>query len=163
MSMADDNIPFYYASSINVLMTDFAPYEDAEAEVAASTINIRSGGSGNIFSTFLGFAFALLIVVGLAYICLRLVGRFRGGNIKQDRNLKMVEALGVGVQSTIQLIKVGDKFFLIGVSRGNITMLGEVDADSIKTEAKNLPYVPFDKVLAKFIPKKKEDGDGSPN
>ncbi|MCL2752628.1 MAG: flagellar biosynthetic protein FliO [Defluviitaleaceae bacterium] len=130
----------------------------------ATSVGIYAGsGSSSTITAFLGFAVALVFVVLLAYFSLRLIGRARGG-VKADRNIKIIEAIGVGVQSTIQLIKVGDKFFLIGVSRGNIVSLGEVDAESVTIEqGKNPSYVSFDKVLSKILPKKKGEEQDSSN
>jgi len=151
-------------------MTIFgAPFETPESggiyigttEATTSGIALGSGGT---WSAFLGLGLALVFVVLLAYFSLRLMGRFRSG-VKTDRNIKIIEAIGIGAQASVQLIKVGEKFFLVGVSRGNIVSLGEVDGDSVKiAEAgKSQSYVSFDKVLSKIMPKKKDKDNDNDN
>ncbi|MCL2620113.1 MAG: flagellar biosynthetic protein FliO [Defluviitaleaceae bacterium] len=98
---------------------------------------------------------ALALVLFLAYFSIRLMGRARGG-VRGQRNVKLVEAVGVGPQTNVQLVQAGDKFFLIGVSRNGVTLLGEVNGDSLIIEEKPLSNVPFDSYLSRFMPKKKD-------
>jgi len=99
-------------------------------------------------------------IVALAYYSIRLMGRAKhsrgfGGNIK------VIEAAGLGFQNTVQLIKAGDKYFLIGVSRSGITLIGEVSEDSLNLAKPTPPQVPFENVLAKLFKKEdKEDDNG---
>ena len=83
----------------------------------------------------------------------------RARTVKGDKNIRVVEAMGVGPHSTIQLVQAGDKYFLIGVSRGGITFLGEVSADSVTLSNKVLPDMPFEKYLSRFMSKKKDESD----
>ncbi|MCL2572977.1 MAG: flagellar biosynthetic protein FliO [Defluviitaleaceae bacterium] len=99
---------------------------------------------------------AFAAVVALAYFSLRLMGRAKnsrgfGGNIK------VIEAAGLGFQNTVQLIKAGNKYFLIGVSRTGITMIGEVDEESLNFSKPTTPQVPFENVLSKFFNKEKAE------
>ena len=99
---------------------------------------------------------AFIAVVALAYFSLRLMGRARntrglGGNIK------VIEAAGLGFQNTVQLVKAGDKYFLIGVSRTGITLIGEVDEASLNLNKQTATQVPFENVLSKFFNKDRAD------
>jgi len=105
---------------------------------------------------------ALALVLALAYFSIRLMGRARGAGGRSQRNVKMVEALGVGPHNSVQLIQAGDKFFLIGVSRNGITLLGEVNGESLTIDSKPLPAMPFEGYLSRFMPKKK-GGEGDDN
>ena len=100
--------------------------------------------------------FAFIAVVALAYFSLRLMGRAKntrgfGGNIK------VIEAAGLGFQNTVQLVKAGDKYFLIGVSRTGITLIGEVDEASLNLSKPAATQVPFENVFAKFFNKDKAE------
>ena len=139
-------------------------YEGYEEEALVGLLTISteqpetlSVGQGSAFNTQLwGVLLAVAFLVALAYFAVRITGRGKGA--RNSRNLKIVEALGVSPQSTVQLIQAGDKYFLIGVSRQGITALGEVDADAINTEevTSSLPEISFDKYLARFTKKKDE-------
>jgi len=118
--------------------------------------SFSSPATSSPWSNFLVVTVALVFVLFLAYFSVRVMGRARNG--RGNRNINIVEGIGVGPQATVQLIKAGDKCFLIGVSRHGITTIGEVDAETIKIEeaAKVLPEIPFDKYLARFTKKKDE-------
>jgi len=120
-------------------------------------------GSLGTWTTLLAVLLALVFVLFLAYYATRITGRGRGGRLQKTRNLRTVEVLGVNPHTTVQLIKAGDKYFVVGVSRQGLTPLGEVDADSIvvdepltHTRGEN----PFDKYLSRFTKKKDETPKG---
>jgi len=100
---------------------------------------------------------ALAFVIFLAYFSIRFMGRARSA--KSGGNIKVIEAIGVGFQSTLQLVRAGDKIFLIGVSRSGITVIGEVNPDTISAESKVASGAPFEKYLSKFFNKDKGEND----
>jgi len=106
----------------------------------------------NIIDVFV-LLIALAFVIALVVISLRLMGRTRGR--RSTGNIRVVEAASVGFQNTVQLVHAGDKYFLIGVSRTGITVIGEVNPDSItiedRTRAIQGEGTPFEKYLSKFF------------
>jgi len=110
---------------------------------------------------FLGMALVLGVMVFLAYFSLRLLGRARGGGNRSDKNMRIVEAIAVGPQISVQLVQVGEKYFAVGVSRTGITLLGEIDAEGLSLEGKTANDLPFEKYLSKFLPKKKDENNNS--
>jgi len=117
-------------------------------------------GMPSIFADALDIVILILtfgFVIFLAYFSLRLMGRARG--IKNSSNMKVVEAIGVGFQNSVQLLRAGDKYFIIGVSRTGITLIGEVDASAITEEMRAMPEMSFDKYLSKFLKKDKGGQD----
>jgi len=81
---------------------------------------------GRFFSVIIAIAFVML----LAYITTRwLAGaRYRS---RGKSNIRLMEGITVGHQSSVQLVKAGEKIFLIGVTREHITFLAEVPIDEI--------------------------------
>lgn len=77
---------------------------------------------------------------------------------KQDTNIKIIEATMVGPQKNLQLVKVGQEYLLIGVTKDRITFIKEIDKDSIKvdTATKMEQGIPFSKHLEDLIKKKKK-------
>jgi flagellar biosynthetic protein FliO len=108
----------------------------------------------NIF----GVVFALGFVLFLAYFSVRLMGRARMG---RSRNVKVIEGVALSPQNTVQLVQAGDKYFLIGVSRTGITLIGEVNAESVTVSPEVLPEMPFEKYLTNFLSRKKKDDDNN--
>ena len=139
-----------FAHMLNITGVFFA---DMRLFSPAKTMPSFAVGFIDIIVLLATFAF----VIFLAYFSLRLMGRARG--VRSSGNVKVVEATSVGFQNTVQLVRAGDKFFLIGVSRTGITLIGEVNADAINIETKAMPDMSFDKYLSKFFNKDKKDND----
>lgn len=84
--------------------------------------------------------FFLLIVVFvailfLAYFSTKWVASMRMGARKNDF-MRLISSMPVGGNNSVQLIKVGEKYYLIGVSKENITYLTEITDINIP---ENLP------------------------
>ena len=82
-------------------------------------------------STFgmIGQFFLLIIVFGiilfLAYFCTKWIASVRMG-ARKNGFMKLISSMPVGGSNSVQLIRVGEKYFLIGVSKENITYLTEI-------------------------------------
>lgn len=48
-----------------------------------------------------------------------------------NKNIKILESIGVGYQNSVQLLKVGRKYVLIGNTKENITLLLDLKEDDI--------------------------------
>ncbi|GMQ62763.1 flagellar biosynthetic protein FliO [Vallitalea maricola] len=98
----------------------------------------------------------ILVLVG-AYYVTRVFGRFQ---IKKgsSQNIHQLESISVGPQKFIQLIKIGDEYILIGITKDKITFLKEIDKDNIDLSKYNKEKIaqvtPFNKQLEKFLGKK---------
>ena len=93
----------------------------------------------------------LFLVFYIIYIVYKhfLSGKpFRKGN-----NMKILEVTSVGPGSTIQLIKVAEEYFLIGVTKTQITFLTMVDNEPLDDEGQlnNKVVLPFEKHLSRFF------------
>jgi len=110
---------------------------------------------------FINMMFVTVLVILLCYFGLRLLGRVKGRG-SAGGNLQLVESILVGSQNMVQLVRAGDKYLVIGVSKERVTLLAELDEEKIK-EMEPLPPVgeSFNKVLARFLPPK--EGDSYPN
>lgn len=101
--------------------------------------------------------FLVVIVVLLAYLTTRMLGSTR--LTKRNGNIGIIESVAVGYQSSVQLIKVGSKHILIGVTKEKITFLTEVDKESLKIDnvAQGINNIPFEKMINKYLQKNKPD------
>jgi flagellar biosynthetic protein FliO len=101
-------------------------------------------GAGD-WSFVIGQFFYILFMAGviilLAFVCAKWAGKRRG-----QGNIKVLDSCGVGFQSSIQLIKVADRVFLIGITKECIQLLAE-----ITDQAERLAEIPrFTDILGKF-------------
>lgn len=67
-------------------------------------------------------AFALAIVLGLAFFSLKLLKRFQTGAPSDDQ-IRYLRALPVGQRERLTLVAYRDEVFLLGVTAGQITVL----------------------------------------
>ncbi len=98
----------------------------------------------------------IVVLIG-AYFATRLFGSFqiKKGN---SRNIQRLESISVGPQKVLQLIKVGEEYLLIGITKDRITFMKEIDPEHIDlshyTMDKKNQVLSFNKQLEKFLKKK---------
>lgn len=104
-------------------------------------------------------ALLILFIVVLfgAVFTTKFIGKL---NLKRGvgKNMQLLEAISVGPQKVLQLIKVGEEIILIAISKDRITFIKEIKKDDIDLNiynAREKETIPFSKQLDKFI--KKED------
>ena len=116
------------------------------------------GGTLNMLWQLTVLFGATIFVLLLAYYSIRLLGGAR--NVRRNGNISVVEAAGVGFQNNVALVRAGEQYFLIGVSRGRVTLIGEVDAESVNDGAAGLNQsqtLPFESHLRKIFKKDTEN------
>lgn len=122
-------------------------------------ISLATAGSKELQALFLLVLFA--VVIGAAYYVTHFIARVQKGRFL-GRNLEVIEAISVGPQKSVQLVRVGKEYMVIGVSKNEINMLKTLGEDDIviKDEVDYQSGIPFKKVLGKYISKdKKDSGD----
>ena len=112
---------------------------------------------GRIFGMLAAFVFvALLAFYATRWIAVAKMGRQRTGN------LRLIEQMQVGLQNSVQLLKAGERYWLIGVTKERITLLGEIPAEELaldKPEAAQLPQLPFESVLSRVVARYRPKSD----
>jgi len=109
---------------------------------------------------FFRIILATVAVAVLAYFVTKLLalsrGRAKGTAVG---NLQVVESVAISVQSMVQLVRAGDRYLVLGVTKERISLLAELSKEEIREiEEPNFDAVtvPFNKVLQKFLPKAKD-------
>jgi len=94
------------------------------------------------------------IILYFAYRASKLVGGSRFGG-KKGKNIDLIESRATGMNSGVQLIRVGASYFLIGVTRDRITFLSEIDREKLdisveeQTNGEKMPFsTAFEKIFA---------------
>lgn len=99
-----------------------------------------------------------LFVLALAYFTARLAGRFQG-NIQNRSNIKVLESVRVANNKYIQLVKVGNRYFAIGVGKDNLTYLAELKEDDLNMDNLNNPSKGDFKDILSQLQKKKDENE----
>lgn len=120
-------------------------------------ISLSKFGVFNIGQFFL-FFLALAFVVVLAIIVTRFVAnqRFRSYN----KNIKILESISIGYNSSICIIQIGSKYILVGVTKETVTFLQNINENDIEIVS-DLPnyQASFKKYLDKYLIRKGEKDD----
>ncbi len=114
-------------------------------------LDISARSSGGLQIVYILILF-VVIFFG-AYYTTKFLGKYQGRKTK-EANLKVIEAISVGPQKSLQLVKVGSEFVLIGVTKDRITFLKDVSEDQIDLnllESNSFGVVPFSQYLDKFV------------
>ncbi len=106
---------------------------------------------GQLFSTALAFVFVLI----LAYYSTKWIASSTRVVRQAKGNIKVLESVSLGFQSSVQLVKAADKYILLGVTKEKITFLTEVSPDDLVT-GEPVQSNPFEKYLNRLLPKKKD-------
>ena len=85
-----------------------------------------AGGIAELLSALLIFAFVLLVT----YLTTRFVGTYEKQKMT-GRNLMVVESVRLSGGKSIDLVKAGDKYLVLGESKDSVTFLCELKPDSV--------------------------------
>ncbi len=107
------------------------------------------GTLGQLFVIVASFVFILV----LAAYTTKWVASAR--NFTQRKSyLKVVEGVSLGLQAGLQLVKVGERYFLLGVTKEQITFIAEIPKDEIPLQPEAVK-IPFEKYLNQYRHKDK--------
>ncbi|XKE82096.1 flagellar biosynthetic protein FliO [Oceanobacillus kapialis] len=76
--------------------------------------------------------FALLLVIALIYVLLKFL-KNRNKLFSKVRALESLGGVSVGQNKSVQIIRLGDRFYMLGVG-DNVEMLQEITDESVKAE-----------------------------
>lgn len=89
------------------------------------------GSSGII--QFMVSLLVLVIVIVLCYFTTRFIANYQKGIVGKG-NIEILEAKNLGNNKYIEIVRIGDECFALGVSKDNITLISKVDRDTLKYE-----------------------------
>lgn len=85
--------------------------------------------------SLLGMLGSVLLILGLAYWFTRHVvgsgGLDRIAFRQRNENLQVLAQIPVGKDQSLAVIQIGERYFAVGITPQNITMLSELTADEI--------------------------------
>ena len=85
---------------------------------------------------FMGQYILALLVVGLMlfglYTVVRALGRGRLVTSTDKRLVTVVESTFLAQNTTLHVVKAGDKYFLVGGGGGHVSNLGEISAEQVE-------------------------------
>lgn len=92
-------------------------------------MNIYALGMNSILQ-FIVALFMLVLVVALCYFTTRFIANYQKG-VTNKGNIEVLEAKNIGTNKLIEIVRIGGKYYAIGVSKDNITLISEVDEQTL--------------------------------
>lgn len=114
--------------------------------------------AGTSWLSTIAYLFTLLVtfavVIGLAYFTSRFLGN-RVGRLTASSDNRVIVTLPLGPNRSVQVVEIGGKMLVLGVTDHNITLLQEItDSDQIeklRTTQAVVPNNQFDVVFQKHL------------
>ena len=98
------------------------------------------------------------LVLAVTYYATKWVAK-SGVIQSQSANIKVIETFKIAPNKYIQIIKLGSKYYSIGVTKENITFLTPLEEEQLEfaeKEENQQQAIPFRDMLGKIIKKEKE-------
>jgi flagellar protein FliO/FliZ len=107
-------------------MSTFSFYAAAAAASGQTSTLMNTMSVGSTVYGILYFLFMSAVILGAAYYVTKYLAR-KGLSSTNNRNLKIVETVPLGIDKSLLLVKVGDQYLLLGSTQKGITMLTAVE------------------------------------
>jgi len=156
-----DNAIFLFAENWSPVVTDqfFSMLTTMTTE--------RPTGSmfGGMLWSMLRFIAAIGFVSILAYYATK---KMAGASIsgRKSTNISVVESINLGGYATVKLVKAGEKYLVLGVTKERISFLSEIDSEQIVSQ-ETIDFTkldtPFGKILSRFVKSQDTQGNDGEN
>ena len=90
------------------------------------------------FTQFLTVILVFVLVLALTYFTTRFVGSYQKTK-SIGRNFEVIETYRITNGKYLQIVRVGEKYMVIGVGKDNITGICELSAEDIKPVPESSP------------------------
>lgn len=113
-----------------------------------------SSGQVSSITNFITVLFIFLFVICITWFATRYMASLQKQRM-DTTNIEIIETSRIGQNKYLQIVRVGDKYLVIAVSKDQVTMLTELSMDSIvRRDADQAPMpVDFSAVLQKMMKK----------
>ncbi len=107
-------------------------------------------GIGQFFLFIVVFA----IILFFAYFFTKWISSVKTGG-KNNGFFKVIVGMPLGGSNSLQLIKAGERYFLIGISKENVTYIAEIDKNDVPEYSDKKIDFPFEKYFHEYFDKLK--------
>lgn len=100
-------------------------------------------------SQLLTVLFIFIFVLFLTYWTTRLAGSYKKQQMV-GKNIQVMETVGISASKYLQIVKIGSRYFVIGVSKDTITYLCEINEDELDFSNSSKAGESFQSILEKL-------------
>lgn len=119
---------------------------------------IVSSITDNAVFQFLTVTFIFVVVLALTYFTTRWIGSYQKKQMSYG-SIKIIESYRLSGSKVMNIVKAGDKCFLIAVCKDTVTLIGEVSEGSLELKKTEDETESFGTVFSRFKVQHKDETD----
>ncbi len=96
---------------------------------------ITSSVTDNGVTQFITVTLIFIFVLGITYFTTRWIGSYQKKQMSYG-NIKIIESYRLSNNKIMEIVKTGDKCFLIAVCKDTVTLIGEINEDTLELDKK---------------------------
>ena len=104
---------------------------------------------------FISILIIFIAVLAATYYVTKWIANYQKG-AESGKNIDIIETCKISATKYVQIIRIGERYVAIGVSKDEITNLGDVPAEDLKFNTETKENLSFKEVLEKIKGEKKK-------
>ena len=100
-------------------------------------------------SQFFTLLVIFAIVLAVTYFTTSYIANFQKGKTAGS-NIELLEAARLNQRQYVQIVRIGDKYYALAISKDNVTVIGELTEDNLNLEAPQNTATKFADILKNF-------------
>ncbi len=110
--------------------------------------------SSNTWVQFIGVLIIFIFVLALIYFVTRWIAGYQKG-MMGNHNITIIDTMRISQNQYVQIVKIGQKFLALGISKDQITVLTELDESEIQYNISENKPLSFKEILNQVKSKNK--------
>lgn len=115
-------------------------------------------GSTDSYAQFITVLLLFVLVLGITALTTRWIANYQK-QAGTNENIQVIETARIANNKFVQIIRAGEKYFVVAVCKDTVTMLGEIPEEQLKTGDPPQGFR-FRELFEKTIKKQAEDRSG---
>ncbi len=104
------------------------------------------------------YLLVLGVILVLAYYTTKLISKSKLRGLS-SKNINIVEMVSVGVGISLAIVKIGEQFFLVSISKEKINLVSEIDGSQLDFNSREDVQYDFSEYFKKHLKKIKGNDD----
>lgn len=104
---------------------------------------------------FISVLIIFILVLCATYFVSKWVADYQRGTYSTGKNIKIIETCRISQTKYIQIIRIGNRYTAIAVSKDQVTSLGDVPKEDLIIKEEGQENISFKEMLEKFKGEKK--------
>lgn len=115
-------------------------------------------GSTDSYAQFITVLLLFVLVLGITALTTRWIANYQK-QAGTNENIQVIETARIANNKFVQIIRAGEKYFVVAVCKDTVTMLGEIPEEQLKTGDPPQGFR-FRELFDKIVKKQAEDRSG---